>query len=137
MTPSSIVIWICVIIISLLFINYSVKYHEDMQYIRHIQQIVGPAIPCIKYLYIRPGSYSRTYNKNIIFLKVRRPDGTFYDVHTVKYVLLHEVSHIICEVHDFSKADPHSPEFFAVFDEVKKLAYEAGVLEKKPIDLTY
>jgi len=131
------VLWSCAIIISLCLINYSVRYHEDMKLIRYLQLSVSPAIPQINCLYIRPGRYSRTYNKNIIFLKVRRPDGKFYDIHTLKYVLLHEVSHIICKVNDFSKSNPHSADFYVVFDNVKKLAYEKNVLEKRPIDPNY
>jgi len=130
-------LWVIFCLVSIKLIIYSVKYQEELNVVRRIQKSVSPAISCIDYLFVYPGSYSRTYNKSTIYLKVRRPDGTFYGDHTLRFVLLHEVSHIICEVSDYGKQTPHSEDFHKVFDKVRELAYDAGVLEKRPIDPTY
>ena len=50
----------------------------------------------------------------------------FYDTHTLKYVLIHEIAHIISDNYDTGD-HYHSKEFYRVFDALIQKSIEAGV----------
>jgi hypothetical protein len=66
------------------------------------------------------GDTAYTENKKMMMMCMRRPDGSTYDLNTLMFVTLHELSHIINDEWD------HGIQFWRIFKFVLKCATECG-----------
>ena len=69
------------------------------------------------------GDKSYTINKQKIFLCLKDENGSYYDDMMLMYVLLHELSHVICD------EVGHTQKFHDIFDEVLKEAHNQGIYD--------
>lgn len=58
------------------------------------------------------GSKSYTINKSRIYMCLKNSNEQYYDDNSLMFVLLHEISHVIC------KSIGHTDEFHKIFDEL-------------------
>ena len=70
------------------------------------------------------GDKSYTINKQKIFLCLKDQYGKYYPDMQLKYVLLHEISHTICE------SVGHTEEFNHIFDVLLREAISLGIYDK-------
>jgi hypothetical protein len=95
---------------------------------------ISVVIPEIHDLQIYTGPISVTYNKKNIYLKVKKKNGEYYDVNTLVYVTIHEISHVICDKYDYGTKE-HGPEFNKVFDKLINKCIDKGVFNPAiPLD---
>lgn len=82
---------------------------------------------------LREGNSAYTENKAVITLCIRNPDtGGYYDMNTIMYVALHELSHIVSKTHG------HNDEFKTNFSIILRQAARKGIYDpRKPIPTTY
>jgi len=70
------------------------------------------------------GDKSYTINKQKIFLCLKDENGSYYDDMMLMYVLLHELSHVICD------EVGHTQKFHEIFDQVLEEAHIIGIYDK-------
>lgn len=88
--------------------------------------------PVVKNLKLYKGSKSYTLNKDKIFMCLKDEKGDYYDENTLSYVLLHEISHKLCD------EIGHTEKFHQIFGDLQKRAAELGVFDpNKPIVQDY
>lgn len=69
------------------------------------------------------GDKSYTINKQKVFLCLRDENGEYYDINSLLYVLLHELSHVL------TPEIGHTPLFNEVFDQVLEEASKQGIYD--------
>lgn len=67
------------------------------------------------------GSKSYTINKSRIYMCLKNSNEQYYDDNSLMFVLLHEISHVIC------KSIGHTDEFHKIFDELLVEAEKVGI----------
>ena len=67
------------------------------------------------------GEKSYTINKEKIYMCLLDEEGKYYDLNLLVYVLLHEMSHVLCD------EIGHTQKFSDIFDELKHEAATAGI----------
>jgi len=78
------------------------------------------------------GNKSYTINKEKIFLCLKDKNGDYYDTNMLLYVLLHEISHSLCD------EVGHTKKFNEIFNALLKEAVKRGIYdENKPIIQNY
>jgi len=78
------------------------------------------------------GNKSYTINKEKIFLCLKDKNGNYYDTNMLIYVLLHEISHALCD------EVGHTKKFNEIFNAILKEAVKRGIYdENKPIIQNY
>jgi Fe2+ or Zn2+ uptake regulation protein len=78
------------------------------------------------------GSRSYTINKEKVFICLKDENNEYYNVNLLIYVVLHEISHVIC------KSIGHTDEFHAIFEALLIKATEEGIYNPSiPIDPEY
>jgi len=81
---------------------------------------------------IYKGNKSYTINKEKIFLCLKDKNGQYYDTNMLLYVLLHEISHALCD------EVGHTKKFNNIFNALLKEAAKKGIyLENIPIIQNY
>lgn len=81
---------------------------------------------------IYSGSSSYTVDKQHIYLCLSDKSGNFYDMNTLMDVVLHEISHVICDELD------HTAEFNRIFRILKAQANVIGIYDSSiPFDRSY
>ena len=115
-----------ILMVVLLFygIFTSLLRREDIV-ISRLKSRLSRVFPNITDLYIINSTKSLTRSKQDIYLQVYNKNGVPFDMNTLVYVALHEISHIICEVEDTDSA--HSPEFYAIFNKLIDKSIEKGI----------
>ena len=97
--------------------------------IDELQKIISPIFQKPKYrnvlngVSIYKGSKSCTVDKKKIYLCLFDRDGNYYPNMMLIYVLLHEISHIICG------SIGHTPEFDKIFEDLIQEAVSQGIYE--------
>lgn len=71
------------------------------------------------------GSKSYTINKSRIYLCLKDSDEKYYDNNSLMFVLLHEISHVIC------KSIGHTEEFHKIFEDLLVEAEKVGIYDSK------
>ena len=69
------------------------------------------------------GDKSYTINKQKIFLCLKDENGSYYDDMMRMYVLLHELSHVLCD------EVGHTQKFHDIFDEMLEESHKQGVYD--------
>lgn len=78
------------------------------------------------------GDKSYTINKEKIFMCLKDENGNYYDDNMLIYVLLHEISHVIC------REIGHTPLFHKIFDELLAKAEQLKIYDsRQPIVMNY
>lgn len=72
---------------------------------------------------IEKGEKSYTINKRNVYLCLRDENNRFYENQQLIYVLLHEISHVVCD--DVG----HTDNFFAIFDDLLAICIREGVYD--------
>lgn len=78
------------------------------------------------------GDTAYTENKKVMMMCLRKPDGSTYDINTMMFVALHEISHIINDEWD------HGLRFWRIFRFVLNCAQQCGETcgSYEPMDYT-
>ena len=71
------------------------------------------------------GSKSYTINKTRIYMCIRDSNNHYYDDNSLMFVLLHEISHVIC------KSIGHTEEFHKIFEDLLVEAEKVGIYNSK------
>ena len=79
----------------------------------------------MKEINIKKGKKSYTINKKNINLCLLDNKGKYYNKNNLMYVLLHEISHVICD------EIGHTDKFYDIFDDILKLAEEKKIYDPK------
>jgi len=84
---------------------------------------------------LRTGDSAYTENKEVITLCLVNPDtGQYYDINTIMYVALHELSHVVTPPGE----EEHGERFKKNFAEFLRKAATLGIYDpRKPIPATY
>ena len=69
------------------------------------------------------GDKSYTINKEKVFLCLKDKNGNYYDMNTLIFVTLHEISHALCD------EIGHTTKFNKIFDELIKKATEMQIYD--------
>ena len=100
--------------------------------IQKLQGIINDLVPGINNkIKIFKGNKSYTINKKTVYLCLEDQNGNYYNLNILVYVLLHEISHVLC------KSIGHNEEFQSIFDKLLKKAEEKGYYDpsqKSPND---
>ena len=75
----------------------------------------------LKEIKLYVGSKSYTINKSRIYMCLKNSNEQYYDDNSLMFVLLHEISHVIC------KSIGHTDEFHKIFDELLVEAEKVGI----------
>jgi hypothetical protein len=93
--------------------------------LRKIAKYVRPDLNCKITLF--KGSRSQTISKRHIELCIRDDQNVMYPLHTLIYVLLHEMSHVMSSTYSGYETKAHDPIFFANFEKLLLLAKSKGI----------
>lgn len=100
--------------------------------IDHIRDKLVEHFPELTQVQVFSGNKSFTIDKKEIFLCLRDENGNYYDDNMLTYVLLHELSHVMCD------EIGHTKKFFDIFDQVLAYAESKGVYDSsQPIVKNY
>jgi hypothetical protein len=116
-----------------------IKYYYGVshQIIRHALRLHGPfaesGLPWITTYVLRStDTYTRISEKKTIYLVIRRPDGSFYDGHTIIRTMIHELAHLY---HD---SGDHDDMFRAIEKQLLKSSAELGYYDPdREVDRDY
>ena len=75
----------------------------------------------LQHINLYVGTKSYTINKSRIYLCLKDEYGNYYDDNSLMFVLLHELSHVIC------KSLGHTEEFQNIFNDILLEASKAGI----------
>ena len=70
---------------------------------------------------VRSGNKSYTINKEKVYICLKDENNNYYDENMLMYVILHELSHVICD------EIGHTDKFHRIFDEILDRATQKGI----------
>jgi hypothetical protein len=119
---------VIIVITVVLFLILTISYFQVRDYytqmdpmIQKLQGIINDLVPgIINKIKIFKGDKSYTINKKTVYLCLEDQNGNYYNLNILVYVLLHEISHVLC------KSIGHNEEFQSIFDKLLKKAEEKG-----------
>jgi hypothetical protein len=79
------------------------------------------AFPIVEKLNFYEGDKSYTINKQDVYICMRDENGGYYDRNFLIYVMLHEISHALCD------EIGHTQKFLDIFQQVQDRAAKLGV----------
>lgn len=99
--------------------------------IKRRMSIINPIYSSIE-IYENGETYA--YNKKEIYICLKDEHGKYYDINTLTYVALHELSHMIT----VGEKDDHDEKFKKNFEILLKTAKSKGIWDpKKPLPQVY
>lgn len=121
-------ITVIIVIVIVLFLIITISYFQVRDYytqkdpmIEKLRGILNDLVPGINNkIKIYKGGKSYTINKKTVYLCLEDQDGKYYNLNILVYVLLHEISHVLC------KSIGHNEEFQGIFDRLLSKAEEKG-----------
>lgn len=114
--------------IILLVIFYKIFRKED-PVIPMIRNNLAKLNPDYYNIRISTGDKTYTSNKNSIVLCVKDPKGKYYDMNTLMYVVLHELTHMLSgEV--IQDSEKHTPRFVSEFNSILDKAEKVGIFSR-------
>lgn len=108
-------------------------YSHDHPILNQVRANFSKIDPEYAKIPLREGNSAYTENKSVITLCLKDPEtGKFYDINTVMYVALHELSHMVSKTHG------HNNEFKQNFSGLLNEATKLGIYDpRKPIPPRY
>jgi len=79
--------------------------------------------PKVKDLVFSEGNKSYTINKKNVYICMRDENDKYYDRNFLKFVVLHEISHALCD------EIGHTPKFTRIFGDVLERAARLGIYD--------
>lgn len=79
--------------------------------------------PTVQNLKFSEGDKSYTINKKNVYICMRDENGEYYDRNFLKFVVLHEISHTLCD------EIGHTPKFTRIFGDVLDRAAALGIYD--------
>jgi hypothetical protein len=121
---SVIVLVVVAIVVSLLYTNTRESFvrNEDLDMI--VMQL-REAFPVVEKLNFYEGDKSYTINKQDVYICMRDENGGYYDRNFLVYVVLHEISHALCD------EVGHTQKFLDIFQQVVDHAAKLGVYDPR------
>lgn len=68
---------------------------------------------------------SYTMNKEKVYLCMKDENGEYYDKNILKYVLAHELGHVLCD------ENHHTPKFYRIFDQLLERMKMRGFYDER------
>ena len=123
------IVFIVILVFIIFYVLGSIQdeKHPLLDEIRRRFMIINPSYGNVT---LRVGNQSYTYNKSVITMCLEDPNGEYYDINTLMYVALHELAHVLTDVHGTDKFGndlSHGEEFQDIFDDLLEQAYRKGV----------
>ena len=116
----------CIFLFTLILVYYIyTQLHAEHAVITDVKRRIAVVLPSVSELYIRQGEKPMIVNKQDIYLTLYDSDGRLYDINTIVYVCLHELSHLICDTED--TVEHHSPAFYSIFNKRLRVSVDNGV----------
>lgn len=104
--------------------------------LRNIAKYVRPDINCK--ITVSKGKKSQTISKRHIEICIRDKDNNMYPLHTLLYVLLHEMSHVISATYSGYENKTHDSVFYTNFEKLLALAKSKGIrVSEDDVPLNY
>ena len=124
---------LCFSLLSLVIIKQDVKVYYD-PLIKKLSDDLEKTYPDIKKhnIIILGANDTFTENKKKIFICLRKKNGEYYDYHTLLYISLHELAHVLTEAYD-NHGEQFNKTFSALllrakhlglYDDTKKINYD-------------
>lgn len=101
------------------------KYLEDDPVLVELREELRTCFPEIDNTVILRGRKSYTINKKTMHICMVDKDGKYYDKNMLKYVIIHELAHVLCE------EIGHTPLFHKIFEELLRKAIKCKVYDDK------
>ena len=95
----------------------------DKKWTGHLEPLNNRHI--LKEIKLYVGSKSYTINKTRIYMCIKDSNNKYYDDNSLMFVLLHEISHVIC------KSIGHTEEFHKIFEDLLVEAEKVGIYNSK------
>ena len=113
---------VVVVALSLLYTNTRESFvrNEDLDMI--VTQL-REAFPVVDRLNFYEGDKSYTINKQDVYICMRDEHGGYYDRNFLVYVVLHEISHALCD------EVGHTQKFLDIFQQVQDHAAKLGIYD--------
>ena len=118
---------VVVALISLYVISTRIheKYLEDDPVLVRLKEELRVCFPEIDNTILLKGKKSYTINKKRIHICLKDVKGDYYDNNMLKYVILHELAHVLCD------EIGHTEKFHTIFEGILRKAIKCGVYNDK------
>lgn len=123
--PCIFMILLAVIIVFIIIRYLERDKMEDDPMLHILRKRLMGVHPIVENMNLYKGKKSYTLNKDKIFMCLNDKNGDYYDENTLTYVLLHEMSHKLCD------EIGHTEKFHDIFVSLQKRAIDMGVLDPK------
>ena len=97
------------------------SYKDDM--LNHLVERLRTVTPVVEGLNFYEGEKSYTINKKDVYICMRDEHGEYYDPNFLTFVILHEISHALCD------EIGHTPKFMDIFEQVLQRAAQLGIYD--------
>lgn len=117
---------VAILVVAIVYIilnNQRENFKQDSQ-LDIIISNIRPYFPIVDQLNFYDGTKSYTVNKKDVFICMRDEHGNYYDTNFLTFVILHEISHALCD------EIGHTDKFSNIFDHVLYRASKAGIYNK-------
>lgn len=131
--PAIIIMLIIILAILVIFMQIKDHYSQNDPMILKLKDYVQKIAPeAASKIRIYKGDKSYTINKRNVYLCLHDENGEYYDEQILRYVLTHEISHVLCE------SIGHTEEFDRIFKELLTKAEKMGLYDPNvPIPKDY
>lgn len=101
------------------------KYLEEDPVLMGLKQELVTCFPEIDNAILLKGKKSYTINKKQIYICLKDEKGEYYNKNMLKYVILHELAHVLCD------EIGHTEKFHKIFEEILRKAIKCGVYDDR------
>lgn len=101
------------------------KYLEEDPVLMELKQELVTCFPEIDNAILLKGKKSYTINKKQIYICLKDEKGEYYNKNMLKYVILHELAHVLCD------EIGHTEKFHKIFEEILRKAIKCGVYDDR------
>lgn len=101
------------------------KYLEQDPVLMELKEELSKCFPEIDNAILLKGKKSYTINKKQIYICLKDEKGEYYNKNMLKYVILHELAHVLCD------EIGHTEKFHKIFEEILKKAIKCGVYDDR------
>ena len=101
------------------------KYLEEDPVLMELKQELVTCFPEIDNAILLKGKKSYTINKKQIYICLKDEKGEYYNKNMLKYVILHELAHVLCD------EIGHTEKFHKIFEDILRKAIKCGVYDDR------